>query len=136
MESQEQLAIWFKSQPQPSLLTTHLNPCLIHHEVSNMSHHEEAVQLAEPLNPVPNRNMALWTKILQTRRHSPQTQTLKVHIHHMQRQNQRSPLTLNTWANQACSNECERIPAQGDRADGVLGKDLFVQVTQVIKERS
>jgi hypothetical protein len=66
MEAKKEPPVRLEGQPQPSFLASNLDPRLIHHETSNPPNRETIVQMAEALNPTPDRDVTPRTDILKT----------------------------------------------------------------------
>jgi hypothetical protein len=64
IEVQEESPVWLEGQPQPSLLAPDLDPRLVDEEASDMTKREQGIQLAEALNPTPDRDMASQAQII------------------------------------------------------------------------
>jgi len=94
MKADRESPLRLEGQPQPSLMTPNLDPRLIHQKASNTTNSEAIVQMAEALDPTPNRDIAPRTEILQAREHGSQTQTLEAHIRGVQHEPEENPLTF------------------------------------------
>jgi len=95
IEAQKEPSIRLECEPQPSLLASDLDPSLIDEEASNTTNREAIIEATEALNPTPDRDVTPRTDILQACGHSPQTQTLKIHIDRVEHHSEGSPLTFN-----------------------------------------